>query len=118
MQAPVWLKPAISGAIVGSVVTMFLGFSYGGWMLGSSAEELAGRRSVAAVTEALVPVCLGQYEADPERVAKLEQLRTLNSSYQQREFLMETGWATVPKAESPNRELADACAAVLLRPST
>ena len=37
MQTSTWLKPAIMGAIVGGVVTMIVGFNYGGWYLGSSA---------------------------------------------------------------------------------
>jgi hypothetical protein len=41
MEAPTWLKPAITGGIVGAIATMITGFSYGGWMLGSSAETMA-----------------------------------------------------------------------------
>jgi hypothetical protein len=88
-----------------------------GRVLGSSADKLAQQRSAAAVTEALVPVCIGQSQADPERGAKLAQLKALSSSYQQSDFIMETGWATVPTADAPNRELAEACASVLLKPA-
>jgi hypothetical protein len=95
---------------------MIVGFSYGGWMLGSSAETLAQQRSATAVTAALVPVCVGQSKADPEFAGKLTQLKTLTSTYQQREFIMDAGWATVPAADKPNSALAEACAKVLLAP--
>lgn len=113
MGAPAWLKPAVMGGIVGAIATMIVGFSQGGWMLGSSAERMAQQQSALAVTEALVPVCISQSNSDPSASTKLEQLGALTSSYERREFVMKTGWATVPSAESPNSELADACAEVL-----
>lgn len=113
MEAPTWLKPAIVGGIVGSIATVFLGFNQGGWMLGGSAERMAVQRSLSAVTEALVPVCIGQSKADPDATAKLQQLGALKTSYERRDFVMKSGWATVPAAESPNGDLADACAKVL-----
>jgi hypothetical protein len=116
MNVPVWLKPAIWGGVVGAIVTSFVGFNQGGWMLGSSAETMAQQRSAAAVVEALVPVCIGQSKADPEFAGKLTQLKALTSPYQQREFIMSTGWATVATADKPNSNLAEACAKVLLAP--
>lgn len=113
MQAPTWLKPAITGAVVGGIATMVLGFSQGGWYLGSSAERLAADRSAAAVIEALVPVCISQSKSDPLATAKLGELAAVNTSYGRRDFVMKTGWATMPAAESPNRELAMACAEAL-----
>jgi hypothetical protein len=116
MEAPIWLKPAISGGLVGAVATMIVGFSYGGWMLGSSADKMAEQRSTAAVTEALVPVCIGQSNADPEAAGKLAALKALTSSYQQREFVMKSGWATIAASDAPSGDVAEACAEVLLKP--
>jgi hypothetical protein len=113
MGAPAWLKPAITGGIVGAIATMVVGFSQGGWMLGSSAERMAQQKSTLAVTEALIPVCIAQSNSDPSAADKLQQLDAITSSYERREFVMKTGWATVPSAESPNSELAEACAEVL-----
>jgi hypothetical protein len=116
MNVPVWLKPAVWGGIAGAVATIIVGFSYGNWILGSSAEKVAQQRSATAVTEALVPVCIGQSKADPEFAGKLIQLKALTSPYQQREFIMSAGWATVAAADKPNSSLAEACAKVLLAP--
>ena len=116
MEAPVWLKPAISGGLVGAVATMAVGFGYGGWMLGSSAETMAEQRSTIAVTQALVPVCIAQSKTDPEAVGKLAELKTFTSPYQQREFVMKSGWATVPASAEPNDALAEACAKELTKP--
>ncbi len=52
-----WLKPGVWGAVIGSILTMIVGFSWGGWTTSSSANQLAMSRADAAVTTALVPVC-------------------------------------------------------------
>lgn len=113
MRSPQWLKPGILGAIVGGVVTMVSGFSAGGWYLSSSAEKMADTRSEVAVIDALVPVCIGNAKADPETVGKLNDFAAIKSSYDQRDFVMKAGWATMPATDTPNRELATACAEVL-----
>ncbi len=117
MEAPTWLKPAIMGGIVGAIATVFLGFNQGGWVLGGTAERMAAQRSSSAVTQALVPICIGQSKADPDVTAKLQELGALKTSYERRDFIMKSGWATVPAAESANSDLADACAKVLAEAS-
>jgi hypothetical protein len=94
---------------------MIVGFNYGGWYLGSSAETLANRQSNAAVLAALVPVCVSQSQVDPEGIAKLKAFSAIKSTYEQRDFIMKTGWATMPKADAPNQDLASACADVLAK---
>ena len=115
MQAPTWLKPAVMGAIVGGIATMIVGFNYGGWYLRSSAETLAHKESNAAVLAALVPVCISQSQADPEGATKLKAFGAIKSSCEQRDFVMKAGWATMPKADGPNQDLASACADVLAK---
>jgi hypothetical protein len=65
------------------------------------------------VAQALIPVCINQSKADPEATAKLKQLGALETSYERHEFVMKIGWATLPAAESPNSDLADAGADAL-----
>ncbi len=109
MNIPVWLKPGIFGAIVGAVVVSVVGFSWGGWMTGASADELASDRSRDSVIEALVPVCLDIARTDPNRMTQLAAMRA-GSSFARRDAIMAAGWATVPGADAPNRDLASACA--------
>jgi hypothetical protein len=115
MQAT-WLRPGIWGAVIGSVLTMILGFSWGGWTTSSTAAQLAASRADAAVTAALVPICLAQEKAQGATGKKLGELKSLTSSYEQTEFVMKTGWATFPGTAEPNREVAAACASQLLTP--
>lgn len=110
-----WLKPGIWGAVIGSILTMIVGFSWGGWTTSSSATRAAMIRADAAVTDALVPICLAGEKADAARAKKLGELAAITSSYEQTEFVMKAGWATFPGQTEPNRAVAEACATALLK---
>jgi hypothetical protein len=112
---PIWVKPAVWGAVLGSVLTMTLGFSYGGWMLSSTGDRLAKQHADAAVTTALVPLCVARSKADQAAAKKLGELRAMSSLYEQQEFVTKTGWATLPGSDTPNRDVAEACASALLK---
>lgn len=110
-----WIKPTVWGAVIGSVLTMIVGFSWGGWTTGSTASQIAMTRADAAVTTTLVPICLAREKADVARAKKLGELTALTSSYEQTEFVMKTGWATFPGQDDPNRAVAEACASAVLK---
>jgi hypothetical protein len=110
-----WLKPGIWGAVIGSILTMIVGFSWGGWTTSSTARQVAMQQTDAAVTAALVPICVAGEKTDLVRTKKLAELTAIPSSYDQTEFVMKTGWATFPGQADPNRAVAEACAAALLK---
>ena len=109
-----WIKPGAWGLVVGGVLTMIVGFSWGGWTTSSTADRLAMERSNTAVTAALVPVCLEKSKSDPAITKKVGELKALTSPYEQREAVLKDGWASVGAAEG-NREVAEACAAQLVK---
>lgn len=108
MNTPEWLKPTLWGAAGGAIALAVVGFAWGGWMTGSSANEMAQQEAKAAVVIALVPICVAQSRADPEMAAVMASLQE-TTSYRRREALMETGWATMPGSEQANRDVAEAC---------
>jgi hypothetical protein len=110
-----WLKPGIWGAVIGCIVTMIVGFSWGGWTTSSTASQSALKRADTAVTATLVPICLAQEKIDSSKGTKLTELKGITSSYEQTEFVMKAGWATFPGKEEPNRDVAEACASALLK---
>jgi hypothetical protein len=67
------------------------------------------------VTSALTPVCLAKAKMDPASAKKLGELRAIDYSYQQEQFVMKAGWASMPGSEEPNRQVAEACASQLLK---
>lgn len=112
MTFPAWLKPALYGGVAGAALAAFVGFSWGGWMTGAAARDHAMEMAHDDVVAALTPVCLSLSAADPDQASKLETIRAA-SVYQRRDAVMKTGWATVPGAADPDRDLAQACLAEL-----
>jgi len=112
MNIPEWFKPALYGAAVGAVALALVGFSWGGWVTGGTADKLAADQARAEVVAALVPVCLQQSKQDPQIEAAISDLRNA-SSYQRSELLMKTGWATMPGSTQPNRAVAKACLKII-----
>ena len=60
------LTRLLQGAAVGAVATMVVGFYWGGWSLGSTADKMAKEHSDLAVVAALAPVCADKFRAQPE----------------------------------------------------
>jgi hypothetical protein len=112
MNTPEWLKPGIYGALIGAAGVGIGGFTWGGWVTGGTAHDRAMAMSRDDVVAAMVPVCLDMAQTDPNRAAKLAGIRDAQT-YQRRDALMGAGWATVPGAEAPDRDIAQACLASL-----
>lgn len=104
------IKPAIWGAVVGAVAIMIAGFWGFGWVLGSTADRMAKDQSEAAVVVALTPVCVARFEARADAAAKLADLKKVSSSWDRGSFIEKGGWATAPGSDTPNSEVARACA--------
>ena len=61
MQTPEWLKPGLYGAVCGAVALAVVGFSsWGGWVTGGTAREMAADQSKADVFAALSLICVDQ----------------------------------------------------------
>ena len=108
------LKVGFWGAVAGSVLTMIVGFGWGGWTTSGTAQQVAVKQADAAVTAVLVPICVAGQKAEATRAKKIEELRAITSSYDQTEFVMKTGWASFPGQTEPNRAVAEACVSALL----
>jgi hypothetical protein len=91
---------------------MIVGFSYFGWMLGSSAERMAAERADRAMVVGFVPICVDRFRQQPDAAVRLGQFKQV-STWQRREFVERGGWATVPGSERPNGMVASACADAL-----
>jgi dienelactone hydrolase len=108
MNMPEWLKPGVYGAIVGAAAISVVGFSWGGWVTGSTAAQMASAKAHDEVVAALVPVCLKNSRLDTDRISKLAAIREV-ATYKRRQAVMDTGWATLPGTETADRDLAQAC---------
>ena len=109
MKVPRWVKPAWWGVVVGVVGSMIVGFGWGGWVLGSTAERLAKDRADGAVTAVLVPLCVERFMGQAEAAAKLAAFQS-SASWQQSQLIAKGGWATAAGSTDPNTAVARGCA--------
>jgi hypothetical protein len=109
MHVPQWLKPGIWGIVVGALGIMILGFAWGGWVLGSTAERMAKDRADGAVTAILVPICVERFMGQTDAAVKLAEFQK-TVSWQQSQAIEKGGWATATGTKDPNSAVARGCA--------
>ena len=107
------IKPLLWCAIGGAILTIIIGFAFGGWVTGGSAQATAKEMADAAVVDRLVPICVAQFNQDPEKDKKLEELKAKNS-WDRDQYVRKQGWATMPFEKEPDREVAEKCAEQIL----
>ena len=110
------LTRLVQGAVAGAVATMVVGFYWGGWSLGSTADRMAKERSELAVVAALAPVCADKFRALPDAAAKQAALSKVDSWKRRDEFPKEL--VTLPGESYPNTALVDACYTLLFAPKS
>jgi hypothetical protein len=108
------LTRLMQGAVAGAIATMFVGFYWGGWSLGSTADKMAKERSEQAVVAALAPVCVDKFRALPDAEAKQAVLLKVESWKRRDEFPKEL--VTLPGESYPSTALVDACYTLLVAP--
>jgi hypothetical protein len=91
------------------LLTMLVGFNWGGWMRGSTAQRMAEVRANEAVVNRLAMLCVAQFNLDVAKDQKLQELQA-TSTYERADFVTTQGWAALPGEEKPERKVADACA--------
>ena len=105
MHLPEGTKYGVWGLAGGAALAMIVGFAWGGWVTGSSAEAMAAKRAEAAVVLSYVPVCVGN--AQTAGAVKLAELKATNS-YSRDDYVMSAGWAD--GAGDYSRAVAHECA--------
>ena len=104
-------KAMLFWACVASVIlTLIIGFSWGGWVTGGTAETMAERAAKDARADLIATVCVDRFLGAPDAEAQLAALKETTSSWQQRQLIEEGGWATVPGIEEQNSQAAGLCA--------
>jgi hypothetical protein len=111
-----WLptKATLFWSCIGSVVVaLVIGFTWGGWVTGGTSRDMATTAGADARGQLASVICVERFLASPTASAQLAELKELTSSYQQRQLIEKTGFATMPEQDSANRGAADLCAKML-----
>jgi len=107
-------KTAVFWACAATVVmTLIVGFTWGGWVRGATAKSMADTMAQEAVTNRLAPMCVLQVARDPEKDKKLQELKGM-SSYERGDFVKKQGWAKLPGDAEADGKVAEQCAKLLV----
>ena len=107
-------KTVVFWSWIGSVVlTMIIGFAWGGWVTGGTARSMAQTIAEEAVLKRLAPMCVVQFKQAPGKDQKLEELGK-TESWQRSAYVEKQGWATMPGEEKPDSRVAEECARLLM----
>ena len=106
-------KAVLFWSVVAAVIlTMIVGFAWGGWVTGGTAQKMAEVAATKAVVERLSLICVDQFSQDPDKEQKLIEFID-TKAYQRDDYVRDQGWATMFGDEEPDRNVADACAKLI-----
>jgi hypothetical protein len=117
-------KAVLFWACAGSVLAaIIIGFSWGGWVTGGTAQEMAEDSAAQARQELATVVCVDRFMAAPDAGTQLTALKEITSPSAQGKFVEDGGWAIIVPASSPtdykaradHREAAGRCAEELAK---
>jgi hypothetical protein len=106
------LTRLLQGACIGSLATVLLGFSWGGWTLGGTAREMAVNATSEALVAVLAPMCADKLRNDPNGSLSLVGFRKVEP-WQQPLYIGRGGWAMFPGMRSPDFAIAQECANIV-----
>jgi hypothetical protein len=99
------IKYGVWGLIGGAVLTMILGFVWGGWTTSSTAHGMTQK----AVVASQAAICVAQFVKQPNYEAKLKEFNEV-SNWSRGEFIEKGGWDKMPGQEKADSDVARACA--------
>ena len=108
-----WVQPFAGGMAAGVIVILIIIFSAGWVVTQSSAREQGEKMAEEAVLEKLVPICVAQFQQDPNKDQKLKELQA-KSSYERGDYVGKQGWATMPAGKEPEKIICDKCSERIL----
>jgi hypothetical protein len=95
------------------VVALIMGFTWGGWVTGGTARDMAQDAADQSRSELASTICAERFMAAADARVQLTALQAIDSSYRQRQFIDDGGWATMPGQEKGARQASELCAEVL-----
>jgi hypothetical protein len=107
------LKPFAWGMAVGSILLLIVIFSTGWAVTSGSAKSMARETAAAAVVDRLAPIAIAQFMLDPNKDARLKELKGLEM-WKRSDFVKAQGWAIMPGEKETDYNVAVECARQLV----
>lgn len=99
------VKFAVVSFVCGAIVTMIIGFGWGGWTTASTTRKMTDD----AVLVSQAAICVAQFVKQADHEAKLKALGEIDS-WKRSEFIEKGGWDRMPGQEKAGSSVAEACA--------
>ena len=110
-----YIKPFVWGLVAGAIVLLIVIFATGWVTTSSSAQTKAEEMAEEAVLKRLAPICVKQFNQDPNKEARLKELKEIDS-WKRGDYVKKQGWATMPGEKEPDSKVADECARRIVEP--
>jgi hypothetical protein len=95
------------------VATLVIGFTWGGWVTGSTATQMASSAAENARAQLVANVCVEKFTASPSFAADLTELKKANS-WSRDDLITKGGWVTLAGMTKPFDDAAGPCADKLM----
>ena len=99
------IKYGVWGLICGAIISMIIGFGWGGWSTATTTQKISDEAVLASQSA----ICVAQFMKEPNHEEKLKELGEI-SSYQRSNFIEKGGWDIMPGQEKAGYFVARACA--------
>ena len=99
------VKFGVWGFICGAIITMIVGFGWGGWSTAGTTQKMNDE----AVLASQAAICVAQFMKQPDHEGKLKELGAIDS-WQRGEFIEKGGWDKMPGQEKADIWVCRACA--------
>jgi hypothetical protein len=95
------------------VATMIVGFAWGGWVTGGTAQKMSSTAADSARAELVATMCVSRFMGGPEMTVQLAALKAADT-WKRDDVLDKAGWTTTPGTERPIQGAAGLCVKRLL----
>ena len=102
MQIPSEVKPAAWGAVGGAIALAVIGFNWGGWVTGATANKNAKEAADSAIVRVLAPICAEKFQQQADASSKIVELKKV-SSWERGTFVEKVAGRRCPVAPRPAR---------------
>ena len=98
------LKNGGIGFVIGAVIAMILGFTWGGWVTAGTVQEISDEAVLASRAE----ICVAQFMKAPDHKAQLKIFKE-TETWKRPEVVEKGGWDKMPGEEIARGFVSRAC---------
>lgn len=92
------------GLVCGAIISMIIGFGWGGWTTAATTSKMTDEAILTSQTE----ICIAQFMAESDHVEKLKEYQKV-SYWERSELIEKAGWDKMPGQETADHGVAREC---------